>query len=182
MNYQTLFLISMACLTTAFYASHPTLINPSVKLENLQQKKASGPEKEIEAWLQNYFAKKSFNGQITYSPELFNNIKKHLLAHGYIQHVPHKDLKKIVKTKIISLHTKKHQTDKWISKHKKSIKATIAHYLQTYPHAKPQNIIEYLNNPSCKNKTCKQLQMALRDPNFLPELIKQTIKKFIITV
>lgn len=182
MNYSRLFLISVICITATFYASSSILTNPSIKFKAQQEKKSSDTEKEIEIWLQNYFAKKSFKEEITYTPELFNNIKKHLLTHGYIQYVPHKDLKKIVKNKIIYLHAKKHQTDKWISKHKKNIKGTITHYLQTHPHAKPQNIIEYLNNPSCKNKTCKQLQIALRDSNLLPELIKQTIKKIIKTV
>lgn len=182
MNYPILFLISITCITSTFFASSVALINPSTKIEFSQPKNTADTEKEIELWLQNYFAKKSFKEEISYTPELFNLVKKHLITEGYIQYVPHKNLKKTVKAKIILLHAKKHQTDKWISKHKKNIKKTITAYVQKYPETKPQNIIEYLNNPSCKNKTCKQLQAALQDPHFLPELIKQNIKKIIKTV
>lgn len=182
MNYSTLFLISMASIAVTFCTNslRPAALSPNVQIQ--QTKSTIETETEIELWLLNYFAKKSFTEDIVYTPELFNRIKQHLLANGYIQHVPHKELKKTVKNKIIDLRSKKHQTDKWISKNKKSIKATVSSYLQSHPQAKPQNIIKYLNNPSSKNKTCKQLQLALKDPELLPELIKQIIKKIIETV
>lgn len=182
MKYSTLFLISITCITSTFFANSVTLANPSTKIQLPEQKNSHDTEQEIDLWLQTYFAKKSFKEEITYTPELFNLIKKHLITEGYIQYVPHKDLKKIVKSKIILLHTKKHHTDKWISKHKKQLKKTIVAYTQRHPETKPQNIIEYLNNPSCKNKTCKELQIALQDPHLLPELIKQNIKKIIKSV
>lgn len=180
MNYTTFFLISMTCIVTVFYAYPSMSIQNSTRGDTLAlQKNNTDVEKEIDAWLQRYFAKKLFKDDITYTPDLFNRIKQHLLTHGYIQYVPHKNLKKTVKHQVIMLQKKKHLTDKWISKHKKNIKSTIADYLKKHPHAQPQNIIEYLNNPFCKNKACRQIQEALTDQELVPELIKQTIKKII---
>lgn len=134
-------------------------------------------EQETEAWLQRYFVKNLFI-EVAYTEDLFMRIKQHLLAHQYIKNMPHKELKKIVKHNIITVQQKKHMTEKWISKHKKHINEIIKNYATQHPLAEQQKIFEYLLH-SCKNNMCKQLHHALNSSEFLPELIKQAIKKSI---
>ena len=167
MNCSKLFLISITTALCALF-SHQTYssIKTTVQIEQ-----------EIDQWLLNYYAQKSFSQEIIYCQDLYNKIKKHLLYHNYIQHTPHKELKSIVKTRVKILHARQHFTEKWIHKHKKQIIKTINFYINKHPQAKPQHIITYIN--TCHNKTCKQLQEALQDPEILSELIKQTIKKII---
>ncbi len=167
MNCSKLFLISMLCIAQIIQTESP--VAPPNKYPEL--------EKQVDAWLQTHFAPKLYC-EVSYTEDLFRRIKQYLLAHNHIQYMPHKELKIIIKNQIVLLHTKKHHTNKWIRKNKKGIKTTVESYHQTHPHAKPQNIFEYLN--TCKNKTCIQTQQALRNQDLLPEPIKQTIKNFII--
>ena len=166
MNCSKLFLISMLCIAQTIRTEIP--VAPPIKRPELY--------KQVNVWLQAYFSPKLYS-DVGYSEELFRRIKQYLLTHKYIQYMPHKELKTIVKSHIMLLHKKKHHTNKWIRKNKKGIKTTVANYHQTHPHAKPQSIFEYLN--TCKNKTCTQTQQALRNQDLLPEPIKQTIKNFI---
>lgn len=152
------------------------IINSSMASLAIQQRNET-VEQETEAWLQRYFVKKLFM-EVAYTEDLFMRIKQHLLAHQYIKNMPHKELKKIVKSKIVTVQQKKHMTQKWISKHKKQINAIIKNYVEQHPAAEQQKIFEYLLH-SCKNNMCKQLHQALNSSEFLPELIKQTIKKSI---
>lgn len=169
MNYKTLLLISMTLISTSLLPKPPT------KQHQYTHEEIAN---EVELWVQRYFAPKLY-ADLTYTEDLFMRIKQHLIAFHYIQHMPHKELKKIVKVKIIAVQQKKHHTEKWIAKHKKHIKETVQDYLKEHPYAHQQKIFEYLN--TCTNKTCLQLQHTLRQPDMLPALIRQSVKEIITT-
>ena len=165
MNFSKIFLISTMAITTIFCAKQPKAL-PSTN---------SALERQIDNWLLQKFSPDFYN--IGYTPDLFNQIKKYLLSKNYIQHMPHKQLKVIVKSQIIELQKKKFRTEKWVRKNKKSINSTIKEFITEHKYARPQDILEFLT--TCKNKTCRNIQNALKDQAFLSELIKQGIKKYI---
>ena len=166
MNCSKIFLISIITITTIFCAEPPvTLLKTDSEIE-----------RQVDIWLQQYFSSNLYYN-VGYTPELFNQIKKYLLENNYIQYMPHKYLKNIVKGQIIQLQKKKYRTERWSKKNRKKIISTIKEYLAINKYANIQNILEYLN--TCKNKTCKNVQQAIKEPDFLPDLIKQFIKKII---
>lgn len=165
MNFSKIFLISTFAITAMFCAVQPNSL-PSTN---------SVLERQIDMWLLQKFSPNFYN--IGYTPDLFNHIKKHLLTQNYIQYMPHKHLKAIVKHQVIQLQKKKFRTEKWVKKNKKSINGTIKEFITEHKYAHPQDVLEYLT--TCKNKTCKNVQSALKDQTFLPELIKQGLKKYI---
>lgn len=163
MNFSKIFLISTVVITSIFCAKQTKAL-PSTN---------SVLERQIDNWLLQKFSPNFYD--VGYTPDLFNQIKKELLAKNYIQYMPHKELKEIVKSEIIKLQKKRFRTEKWVRKNKKSINETIKEFVTKHKHTRPQDVLEHIT--TCKNKTCENIQNALKDQALFPELIKKSIKK-----
>ena len=133
-------------------------------------------DKAIESWLHAHFAV-SLYSDLSYSENLFMNLKQHLISNHHAIHMRHQDLKNKVKNNITALKHKKYHTRYWFQKHKKELTRAIQDYLAQNKQGDPWGIYRYLN--TSQQPICFNLQETMKRADILPAYLNELIRSLI---